>query len=425
MIGQLTVDESTAPGYVTAYGCDDGIADAAGGAVTRSDLNYDGHVTPVASNRLIVQADADGDICFRTTAAADLIVDVNGVSGVGHHVVPEPAHRHPHGDHDARTARRSTACRCGRRTTPLPALDGIAALTGLPAGADVTEPTDRGGEDRQLPARRARSGASTWPTPCIEVNVEGVTRFVALFQTNLPRGRPGAVGPHVDLDLLTAMNRPVFAYLGGQPGVDAVDRDRPPRSGVLVDFSAQRTPCYRRSPIDPARTTCCSTSTCAVGTRDRPPARRDRCGTSSGAGRRADRCTSATDTTFTVPMDGVRVEWTWDPASGHVPAVAGRRRHVAASGARIAAGNVVELATSTSRRRSTRARPNPITVGSGVGVVHRDGRHPGRRGRRRPPTTSSCSTTPRPVRSSRSTSASRSSNSNASRDGLGAPANLR
>jgi hypothetical protein len=63
-------------GYVT-YGCDDGIpTDPAG--VNRSDLNYDSAVTPVASNRLIVQADKDGDVCFYTLRPAALIVDVNG-----------------------------------------------------------------------------------------------------------------------------------------------------------------------------------------------------------------------------------------------------------------------------------------------------------------------------------------------------------
>src|SRR4029077_7734375 len=60
VIGQLTVDQVVGAGFVTAYGCDDGIPTDPGG-VNRSDLNYDSAVTPVASNRLIVQADKDGD----------------------------------------------------------------------------------------------------------------------------------------------------------------------------------------------------------------------------------------------------------------------------------------------------------------------------------------------------------------------------
>ena len=80
VIGQLTVDRATEWGNVTAYGCDDGIPTNSGGGITRSDLNYDGRVTPAASNRLIVQADADGDVCFYTTARVDMIIDVNAVS---------------------------------------------------------------------------------------------------------------------------------------------------------------------------------------------------------------------------------------------------------------------------------------------------------------------------------------------------------
>ena len=80
VIGQLTVDRATESGFVTAYGCDDGIPTNSGGTTTRSDLNFDGRVTPAASNRLIVQADADGDVCFYTSARVDMIVDVNAVS---------------------------------------------------------------------------------------------------------------------------------------------------------------------------------------------------------------------------------------------------------------------------------------------------------------------------------------------------------
>ena len=68
----------------------------------------------------------------------------------------------------------------------------------------------------------------------IEENVEGITRFVALFHSNLPT----AVGPvrsarTGDLDLLTAMNRPVFGFSGANPGVTQWI-DSAEGSGVLV-----------------------------------------------------------------------------------------------------------------------------------------------------------------------------------------------
>src|SRR5262249_49392640 len=83
VVGQLTVDQVDAAGFVTAYGCHDGIPTDGSGAIARSDLNYDPAVAPFASTRLIVKADNGGDVCFYTLRPAALIVDVNGVSDTG------------------------------------------------------------------------------------------------------------------------------------------------------------------------------------------------------------------------------------------------------------------------------------------------------------------------------------------------------
>ena len=61
VVGELTVDGAVGAGFVTAYGCASGLPVSAG-VVTRSDLNYDGRLTPVASNRLLVKADDNGDV---------------------------------------------------------------------------------------------------------------------------------------------------------------------------------------------------------------------------------------------------------------------------------------------------------------------------------------------------------------------------
>ena len=157
VIGQLTVDRAAGWGYVTAAGCDE-LASNPGLVNSRSDLNYDGQITRAASNRLIVQADADGEICLRTTSAADVIVDINAVAGAG--IVSFPNQR--------------TDTRSGATTlelpgigevpvwppfTPLPALDGLAALTGESVSADITRRPDRRGQDRQLPTRSTAVGA--------------------------------------------------------------------------------------------------------------------------------------------------------------------------------------------------------------------------------------------------------------------------
>ena len=100
VIGQLTVDRATATGYVTAYGCDDGVrrrrhtirpqlrrtrharrvepADRAGGRGRRRVLPHDGRGRPDRRPQRRVRR--------------------------GHHVVPQPADRHPRGNDDGRTA---------------------------------------------------------------------------------------------------------------------------------------------------------------------------------------------------------------------------------------------------------------------------------------------------------------------------------
>jgi hypothetical protein len=83
VFGQLAVDRVTQAGFVTAYGCDDGIPKDSSGNINKADLNYNGAVSAVSSNRLVVKADADGDVCFYTLTAAELIVDINGVTDTG------------------------------------------------------------------------------------------------------------------------------------------------------------------------------------------------------------------------------------------------------------------------------------------------------------------------------------------------------
>ena len=83
MFGNLTVAGVLGAGFVTAYGCDDGIPKDSSGNISKADLNYNGAVSAVSSNRLIVKADADGDVCFYTLASAEMIIDINGVTETG------------------------------------------------------------------------------------------------------------------------------------------------------------------------------------------------------------------------------------------------------------------------------------------------------------------------------------------------------
>ena len=372
VIGQLTVDDVDGPGFVTAYGCADGMPTDSNGAATRSDLNYDGRVSPFASNRLIVEADDNGDVCLYTLGRAALVVDVNGVSDTG--IVSFPNERT-----DTRVP--TPPPTSGPQTedgvpvwppyTPLAPLDGVAALTGLPADASTAQRPMLAVKIDNYGAARPQWGLDQ-ADAVLEVNVEGVSRFIALFHSSLPvQLGPVRSARTGDLDLLTAMNRPVLAFSGANPGVTEWI-GAAAGSGALVDFSAQHSPCYSRSPdragphnllLDPA---------CAIAASPTAGAARPLWLIDAGWAPSASVASHA-DTTFTVPMDGIRINWTWDAATGTYLRSQDGMPHVAVSGVRIVAANVVELATSYVPSPVDARSPNAITVGSGIAVVHRDG----------------------------------------------------
>ncbi len=373
VIGQLTVDRASTPGHITAYGCANGPPTDTAGVVRRSDLNYDGRITPVWSNRLIVEADRNGEICFLTHAAVDMVIDINGVSDIGITSFP-----------NRRTDTRTTALPpptvppggngvpIWPRFEPRPALTGVAALTGLPVGAATARrPIVAVKIDNYRLARP--QFALDRADAIIEENVEGVTRFVALFQTSLPT----EVGPvrsarTGDLDLLAGMNRPIFAYSGANQGVMAWI-DSAAWSGILVDFSAQRRPCYRRTTARPGPHNLLLDTSCAVAN-DGNAGPAGPLWAIDGAWVPPPGVSSSPDGTFTVPMDGVRIDWTWQASSGTYLRSQDGAPHLAASGARIAASTVVEIRAVHVPSPVDARSPNPITVGSGAGVVHRDGR---------------------------------------------------
>ncbi len=375
VIGQLTVDRTSAAGFVTAFGCDDGLPGEVGGD-PKSDLNYDGAVAPVWSNRLIVQADRDGDICLFTSAAADLVVDINGVaSDIG--IFSFGNQRT-----DTRSGTRPPATTVPADAagvpvwpplTPTSAPTSVAALTGRSVDVATANRPILAVKIDNFRRARPQFGLDR-ADAIIEENVEGVTRFIALYQTHLP----GQVGPvrsarTGDLDLLAGMNRPVFGYSGANAGVTTWIRSAA-SSGVLVDFSALSSPCYVREPDRPAPhnlllDASCATSVAAASA----PGQARALWTIDGAWTPPAALGATPDTTFGVRMDGVRVEWTWDPATGVYVRSQDGAAHIAASGARISARNVVEIAATHVPSPVDARSPNPITVGSGTAIIHRAG----------------------------------------------------
>jgi hypothetical protein len=374
VLGQLAVDNVKVPGFVTAYPCAVGIPVNFAGEIDRSDLNFIGNVARTWSNRLIVEADVNGDICLFSSAAAEMIVDINGVSAI-EGITPFPNRR--------------TDTRFGVQPTPepvpinidgvpqwppyvpFPALNGVAALTGLPASAKVAARPIIAMKVDNFRLARPQFGLDQ-ADAVIELNVEGVTRFIALFHSNTPpRLGPARSARTADLDLLAAMNRPIFTYSGANVGVGQW-LTAAANSGVLVDFAAQSRPCYFREPTRPGPHNLLLDPTCVLA--NAPQAGPARPLWSIDATWAPGALPSTADSTFDVDMDGVDVTWTWDARSGRYLRFQDGVPHLAEPDIPITASNVVIIKSKHVPSPVDARSPNPISIGSGQAVVHRDGR---------------------------------------------------
>ncbi len=253
--------------------------------------------------------------------------------------------------------------------TVRPALTGVAALTGLPAPESVTTSPVLVAKIDNVGSARPQ-WALDRADVVFEENVEGATRFMALFHSDVP----AEVGPvrsarTTDIDLLSGMNRPILAWSGGNPGVTSWI-GAAAEAGLLIDVAAVRSNCYRRESSRRAPHNLVAKTGCLLGR-----------GAAAGPARPLweidedwTRSTPASaDSSFEVRMDNMRAGWTWDASSGTYLRSQNGSPHVAAGGARIAAANVVVVYATHVRSAVDARSPEAITVGTGTAVIHRDG----------------------------------------------------
>ena len=258
----------------------------------------------------------------------------------------------------------TTAAASTTTSTTIPA-DPVMPLTGLP----IADPALAGRPalvvkiDNHAEAR-PQSGLNQADI-VFEENVEKLTRFAAVFQTTAPDPvGPIRSGREQDVELLGSLNKPIFAWSGGNPGVTAVingsdfvvanvqtnarqasqsyrSRDR----GVPHNLYAQGSGLFTMTPAfagpPPQQFAYLKGGAAAAG--------------NSSAG-------------VEVKMDGVNVSWKFDPGSGSYLRFQGGKAHNDAALGQVNASNVVVLVVDYVQ--SAIYAPSPIAQGLGTGEVY-------------------------------------------------------
>jgi len=251
---------------------------------------------------------------------------------------------------------------------PRPGVAGVAALTNAGGRAELENVPALAVKIDNHPAARPQWSLSIADV-IFEENVESLTRFIAIFHSQLP----DTIGPirsarTSDLNILAAFNRPVLAWSGGNKNVTAAVRSAA-SSGILVNISAQSIGrCYRRVSGRKAPHNLVVDPTCAMGAAPSAGPARAPWSFNDGYVPRGD-----PDTAFDVRMDAVDVTWVWDPASGSYLRHQNGRAHLAADGTQISTTNVVVMSVQYTPSPADVRSPEAQTLEAGDVVIHRNG----------------------------------------------------
>jgi hypothetical protein len=249
-------------------------------------------------------------------------------------------------------------------------------LTGLP----ITDPTDL------TPLRRAAVVKIENTPPAVpqaglsqadivyEENVEGVTRFAAVFhsQTADPVG-PIRSGRTQDVNLLESLNHPLFLWSGGNgPVTEAINgselepfnetRSKP--LGISFRVSSRSAPHNLYGHLDKLW------ENAPEGLFPPPP--QFSYATAATAAAPQPEATPATQADLRME-GGLDVSWTYDPASGRWFRSQRGKPHDDADGVQISAENVVILGVDYQPSPKTPSSPEAQTTGSGEAWVLVDG----------------------------------------------------
>jgi hypothetical protein len=203
-----------------------------------------------------------------------------------------------------------------------------------------------------------------------EENVEGLTRFAAVFHsTDAERVGPIRSARTQDVSLLGSLNKPLFAWSGGNAGTTAALRE-----SDLVDvgpYAVGGSVYYRDQREDESLEHTLYSGTDRLwrqapdGLSPPPPHFEYR---SPGEAVRGEASSGVA-----IAMDGVDVTWRWDGASGLYLRSQNGREHQDATLGQVSAANVVVLEVDYRPSPADEKSPEAQTVGQGAAWVHTGG----------------------------------------------------
>jgi hypothetical protein len=218
------------------------------------------------------------------------------------------------------------------------------------------------------PIARPQSGLNAADI-VFEENVEGLTRFAAVFHSQDPLlVGPVRSGRTQDIALLSSLNNPLLVWSGGNAAVTAAIN-----ASTLVNRGPSAAPGYSRSDRPGPHDLYADTTAIWATSPEElspPPAQFDI--------RTGDDAISVGGATVEsagvkVSMNGVRVAWAWDPETRRFARSQNDAPHLDADGVPIRADNVVILFVDYRPSPADRNSPEAQTVGNGEVWVYTEG----------------------------------------------------
>jgi len=264
----------------------------------------------------------------------------------------------------------STSSSTEATTTTIPA-EPVMPLTGLP----ITDPAAAQRVALVVkidnhPEARPQSGLNQADI-VYEENVEQLTRFAAVFQTTAPDPvGPIRSGRTQDVELLGSLNKPIFAWSGGNPGVTkAINSSDFVVANVQTNARQQSQSFRSKDRAAPHNLYAQGSGLFTMAPEGATPPPLQFSYRKDGQASTGD-VSSGVD----LKMDGVNVGWKYDAASGKYRRFQSGKAHNDAALGQVDSSNVVVLVVDYVPSPVDTKSPEAQTTGNGEAYVFSDGK---------------------------------------------------